>query len=174
MKNTIPFWLTLIAMALTINTQGQSKYLSKQQADTISMLTQNLTGLSMFLKNRQHGKDSTNVADVIRINNSLQNSMDKLLNNCLLINNSKEITQKIYKDLSNYNDLLLHATQQSSIDSVNQIVSFIDDDLRLKFSPAFNDRTSNETNMVEIKIEVFDSANKKLSGYCGFEKPQWA
>lgn len=173
MKNSISFCLTFIIMTLFINAQGQNRYLTEPQTDTVSVLTQHLTGLSILLRKWQNGQDSVKVADVGRVNNSLQSSMDKLINNCLSENTGKEVVRKIYKDLSNYNDLLTFAIHQKSIDSLDQIVRFIDDDLRLKFSPAFKEKTSNETDMVEVRIEVFDNVNNKLSGYQGFVKPQW-
>lgn len=168
----ILFLLPCIFMLFSCDAQSVGS--SKRKEITLNT-TSNLEKLTELIEKKAAGNESFK---------HLQARMDKLgllLFGCLneleseiyYGANDREILQKYYDEVENYNALLQQAQQIEDPDSLSSILTFIEEDVSLKYDLQNTDPEKRKASLVNVKVRVLDpGGDKEQSGYLVFVKPE--
>jgi len=114
---------------------------------------------------------------------SLSNRMDALglsLYGCLTgledqdqySRRDKQALQKYYNEIDNYNSLMASAMMMDNVDSISELLDYIEKDLEIKYEPEATDPELRKAKLVKVKVRVLDSLNREQFGFMVFVKPE--
>lgn len=87
----------------------------------------------------------------------------------------KAVVKKYYEEIDNYNDLLKYMENLDNADSIDSILSFMEEDLGYKYSTESSPGTERKASFVTVKVRVLDSTgNREEPGYMVFVKPEFS
>lgn len=87
----------------------------------------------------------------------------------------KSVVRKYYEEIENYNDLLKYMENIDNTDSIDSILSFMEEDLSLKYSTESAPGAERKASFVTVKVRVLnESGDREEPGYMVFVKPEFS
>lgn len=150
---------------------------SARAQDEIALgANQSFTDLQVDLQTRQYAKSDTTITRLIWEKMSF---IDQALPNLLtcakwtLGASDASLSIGLYKEIDNYKDLFALAENTHNLDSINNILAFIKEDMGLKFTGSLAAATAANP-MVSVRVRVLNESNmKELPGYIAHVRPKW-
>ena len=84
----------------------------------------------------------------------------------------RDVLAKYYTEVDNYNALLDFAQTENDPKAVDSILSFIEDDVALKYDLDAPDPADRRARLVNVKVRVLNGDELEQSGYMVFVKPE--
>ena len=162
-KNKIICFLISVFFVSSLAGQSGSSDATGKLHLAINSSTLSLSKLSNEIENKGESSDAyKDLSDKMDRLNSLYFRCINILNQT----GSKTVSSSYTSEIKNYQSLFELALTLDNIDSVDDIVDFINDDLNLKYDGSLASNDISEVGMVTISVHVFDSTGtKELSGY---------
>jgi hypothetical protein len=162
-KNIIICFLICILFASSLTAQTGSSDTTLKLHLAINSSTLSLSELTNEIDDKADSSDAYK---------DLSNKMTRLNSlyfsciNILTKSGSKTFSSSYTSEMNNYKSLFERALTLNNVDSINDIIDFINDDLNLKYDGSFASSDISEVGMVTISVHVFDSTGtKELPGY---------
>jgi hypothetical protein len=84
----------------------------------------------------------------------------------------KQAIEKYYNEIDNYNSLMVSIMMMYNIDSINEVLDYIEEDLEIKYEPGATNPELRKAKLVKVKVRVLDSLNREQFGFMVFVKPE--
>jgi len=167
------YLLLLALISCQKQTMGQPP--NRNGNNTLIMVGQSLTDLRFQLAADTSQTDSSGIAALSRKMSQANFLLNGLVDKMLRTNRHAPTYPPMLKELSNYKDLFTQAKNIKDLDSLDMLISFVIDDLALKYDSRLALSTDNNLELTAVHVRVFkDSTNTELNGYICHVKPEWS
>lgn len=168
--------IAVLLMSLTIVAQQPSeRKTSKKRISQRSLHSINSFSGTLEKKARSNEEFAHLVEKADRISLLLFGCLNELENEGKYYGREKAVVQKYYEEIDNYNDLLKYMENLDDADSLDSILSFMEEDLGYKYSTEGTTDSERRASLVTVKVRVLDSTgDREEPGYMVFVKPEFS